>query len=78
MNAPGTDDDLEGEAVQLIRHALAVVRQYRLAEVEVTLSSDRSGVIHVRHVARLPLAALVDKPCPPRGGLDTGSTLSVP
>lgn len=48
-------DALEAEAVRAVRDALAVVRRYRLAEVEIVLSSDRVGVVHLRHQVRMPL-----------------------
>lgn len=48
-----TPDPEEEAAIQAIRDALAVVRRYRLAEVEVVLSSDRHGVVRMRQLARL-------------------------
>lgn len=52
-------DDLEAEAVQAVRDALAVVRRYRLAEVEIVVSSDRVGAVHLRsRVIGVPLPEL--------------------
>ena len=52
-------DPLDAEAAQVMRDALAVVRRYRLAEVEIVVSSDRAGAVHLRQQARVPLPALV-------------------
>lgn len=41
-------DPLDAAAVQVMRDALAVVRRYRLAEVEIVVSSDKAGVVRVR------------------------------
>ena len=53
-------DDLDAAAVQAMRDALAVVRRYRLAEVEIVVASDGRGVVHVRPpvVRGVPLADL--------------------
>ena len=54
--------ELERKATATVLAALAVVRKHRKAEVAITLTSDRDGVIRVRQEARLPLEALVDWP----------------
>lgn len=60
-----TDPELQAEAVRAVEAALALVQGHRLAEVEIIIASDRSGVIHVRtRVSGVPLPALV------RTGLD--------
>ena len=52
MSQPSPDArlavDLDAAAVQAMRDALAVVRRYRLAEVEIVVASDGRGVVHVR------------------------------
>ena len=45
-------DALEPEALRILREALAVVRRLPLAEVEIVVSSDRAGAVHVRSVLR--------------------------
>lgn len=57
MSQP-SPDELEAAAVQAMRDALAVVRRYRLAEVEIVVSSDRLGGVHLRQQVRVPLPAL--------------------
>lgn len=54
-------DELEAEAMRAVLDALAVVRRYRLAEVEIVIASDRAGVVHLRHHVRVPLPALVEE-----------------
>jgi hypothetical protein len=56
-----TENDLEAEAVRAVLDALAVVRRYRLAEVEIVITSDRAGAVHLRHHVKVPLPALAEE-----------------
>jgi hypothetical protein len=52
-------DDLDARAVQAVRDALAVARRYPLAEVQLVVSSDRAGCVHLRSEVRVTLPALL-------------------
>lgn len=54
-----TDDDVQSQAMRVVLAAVDVVRAHPRAVVEIVVSSDRNGTVHIREsVSSIPLEAL--------------------